>query len=317
MLTRGVLLPVQNHSDEAMLETDIMRFLAIMALCMMVIFSLVQSLPKTEKPEPSVPLETTDAVQVEQLKHQLGKMTAELQQLKQDAEAKKQQIQQQGKQNHFKNLVVDLNQQLSSSQQQTQQLDQQLQGLQKDKLVDKIRWQAKMSELQNKLDQVQQKLQSNTQLLKAISGAKTKSVATKKAVVKTPVIDNVEPKPNQAATPKAVKKPAKKGFSLRFANDAALAQLVQQGRVELWRKSGNSYQRWLGSRWQNTNAKGQLYQMAAHTVPAQYRKQAVGNGQRQWFVALPGGVRTQINTLMKQQAGGELVIDASSKVRLK
>jgi|GEM_PF-2678631 len=317
MLTRGVLLPVQNHSDEAMLETDIMRFLAIMALCMMVIFSLVQSLPKTEKPEPSVPLETTDAVQVEQLKHQLGKMTAELQQLKQDAEAKKQQIQQQGKQNHFKNLVVDLNQQLSSSQQQTQQLDQQLQGLQKDKLVDKIRWQAKMSELQNKLDQVQQKLQSNTQLLKAISGTKTKSVATKKAVVKTPVIDNVEPKPNQAATPKAVKKPAKKGFSLRFANDAALAQLVQQGRVELWRKSGNSYQRWLGSRWQNTNAKGQLYQMAAHTVPAQYRKQAVGNGQRQWFVALPGGVRTQINTLMKQQAGGELVIDASSKVRLK
>lgn len=316
MLTRGVLLPVQNHSDEAMLETDIMRFLAIMALCMMVIFSLVQSLPPAEKPDPSVPLETTDAVQVEQLKYQLDKMTAELQQLKQDVKTKKQQIQQQGKQNHFKNLVVDLSQQLSSSQQQTQQLDQQLQGLQKDKLVDKILWQAQMSQLQNKLDKVQQKLQSNVLLLKAVSAAKTKPVLTKKAVVKTPPIEPVASKPIQAATPKPVQKPAKKGFSLRFANDAALAQLVQQGRVELWRKSGNSYQRWLGSSWQNTNAKGQLYQMSAHTVPAQYRKQAVGNGQRQWFVALPGGVRSQINTLMKQQQGGDLVIDASSKVRL-
>ena len=43
------------------LQTDIMRFMAILALCLMAIFALVQSLPNTQAEAPPVAVETASA----------------------------------------------------------------------------------------------------------------------------------------------------------------------------------------------------------------------------------------------------------------
>ena len=135
-----------------------------------------------------------------------------------------------------------------------------------------------------------------------------------------------QPPPEPVATV-----PEKRGFTLRFASDAALDRLVAAGSVILygmldrqaWRlsmRSGRSeatpitFPEW-------------FHEMSAATVPAHYlrslqaRADGAGRSAVVWGVQLPAAAKAGISALLQEQQergqpGGVLVIRADGQVTL-
>ena len=136
---------------------------------------------------------------------------------------------------------------------------------------------------------------------------------------------NQEPKkkPLEVTTPV---EPVKKGFSLRFASDAALETLIARGQVDFYAIAGKkAWQLKLpGGRpvYISTKFPREIYEMETPTVPIDYasafQKQVAAFGRRTvtWGVILPARTISSINQLIKGREGGDLVIMADGEVSL-
>lgn len=281
----------QESTDQhqlAALETDIMRFFAIIGFCLMVIFALVQSLSvssqeKAVTQERAARQDTRLALKTLQVNNQ----TLQLENLQ-------------------------LQQQLAQRSESLTQLQSQLQD----------QWQV-LTQREQQLTQAQQTI-ADMQATR-----KTVAQALKQEQLKQEQIKQEQLKQEQIRQAQARQTPEKPqstdtatGFSLTFASDAVLQQLVAQKSVQLYAQNESGLWLQRDGAFVKDTVPDTLYTMAAETVPLNYRRLFAAShpasGQSdavQWRVALPADTMAQLQQLLRHYRGGHLEIDAQARVQ--
>jgi hypothetical protein len=122
-------------------------------------------------------------------------------------------------------------------------------------------------------------------------------------------------------SPRAVQR---RGFTLRFASDAALLRLVAGGAAQLFVFAGDETLRLglepSGPAFTPAAGPSQFHAVDATTVPALLRDALVAGGFDPgavvWGVTLPAATRASLAEMIRAHDGGELVIDQRGRVRL-
>jgi hypothetical protein len=127
----------------------------------------------------------------------------------------------------------------------------------------------------------------------------------------------------QPATPAAVVEAEQEGFTLRFESDAALTRLVAASHVGLYAIASDRAQRMTVAEsrisfW-DASTPNTFHEMETSTVPTMVidalSRTGTPVGAVSWGVTLPGGLKTQLDTLMHEHRGGSLIIAASGDIR--
>ena len=229
------------------LQTDIMRFMAILALCLVAIFALVQSIPlvpeaPAQSPAAAAPPPTTETTEADS-----GSVARNMDPAPPQTEPEK---------------VVRLT---------------------------RPKW-------------------------------TTNFVPEQRAAVEaTPVKQDAPDKPASASDTTD-----DKGFTLRFESDLALTRLVSAGKVGLYAISDGRARRMTVSEsrisfW-DASAPNSYHEMETGTVPKPVidalARTGVDTAEVDWGVTLPGKLREQLDSLMRSNSGGALVIGRDGDLRL-
>jgi hypothetical protein len=116
----------------------------------------------------------------------------------------------------------------------------------------------------------------------------------------------------------------RQGFTLRFESDLALTRLVAAGKVGLYAIAGDRARRMTVSEsrisfW-DASAPNSYHEMEKSTVPGPVIDALARTGADAtsvgWGVTLPGKLREQLDTLMRGNSGGALVIGRDGELRL-
>lgn len=288
------------------LQTDVMRFMAILGFCLVAIFAMVQTLPL--QPQDSRPeLETAARLQqqirdLEQqltaLKQEADKLQATLSPLRQEEQQVRERLgvmtrELENQQQRLKHLNADLregNQALASLKRQLQVQYLELQERQQ-----------RFHHMQLELMQIPEQAEFAQQPPPTVQ-----SEAESKLPPETP------------APPESV------GFNLRLASDQALITLLQKEEVQLYamvRKTTWQISPQNGALRLRTRERPPLFhEMTRETVPnklkALIQQRAVFDPDRvTWGLVLPASIRKQINQLMNTHQSGVLVIGSDGRVR--
>ncbi len=294
-------------SDTDALQTDVMRFMSILGLCLMAVFALVQAIPlqETEAPSPdpdrkqpvSEPTERQAPDPV--LQANLDNLMAQIH----NAETRK----------------LFAQRALSSTQQQLTSVINQTEQARNERQLLEI----ELDDLQHRIDRKRDSLAS------AESEKSRLKTAQPQRVEKRIRIDDVSRRTS------ILKKPppatvhgddTKKGFTLRFASNEALERLVASKSVSLyamhnkkaWRLSVDNGRPAFSS----AAFPGWFHEMASSTVPARYvsaLNSSISPGERSqvtWGVQLPPATKRQITSLTGNVQGGTLIIHADGGVTL-
>jgi hypothetical protein len=150
--------------------------------------------------------------------------------------------------------------------------------------------------------------------------------------VSTPVAEQ-SPPARPAATPAAVARqpatppvepPRDEGFTLRFESDLALTRLVAAGKVGLYAIADGRARRMTVrdsriSFW-DASAPNRYHEMEAGTVPRPVvdalSRSGVNTATVGWGVTLPGTLQQQLDSLVRSNTGGALVIGGDGELRL-
>ena len=287
-------------NDTDALQTDVMRFMSIIGLCLMAVFALVQSIPPQQ---PVKPLALAD------LEQQLEQGRLALADLEQVSMQKQQNI------NELGERLLMTQQQLDDSRQAVAAIRRESLA-QAAKVVVEKRPPAK--------DATKPVIKKTTQ-----PEAVARPVIEKRPSPETVAAAVIRKPP--ATVPSAKPVPPQEGYSLRFASAAALDRQVAAGNVSLY--GMRQQQAWQLSMVAGTPAVTStafptwFHEMSAATVPAHYprRLRAMLDGGDLsavvWGVQLPAATRTAIAALLqnqqaKGQSGGALVIQGDGKVTL-
>jgi cell division septum initiation protein DivIVA len=312
--------------DAEMLQTDVMRFFAILCLCLMAIFALVKTLPMAP-PETGPAImepadQKTDAKLLQKKIAALEERLDELQTRRQAATAAAEQASDQATQAaKTEKAVYDrvaiakqelgkVSQTLGDTRREIEVRESNLAQILED-IADKQRVRAGLKA------QIENETQSLTKIRVKMAQVREKLDRNQ--------LPNQEPvnKPT-GVTPPPV--PAPKGFVLRFASDEALAKLISDGKVNFFAITGqNAWQLKLsGGRpvYLAAEFPRQIYEMETPTVPLDYaavfqRQIAVGGRRRlTWGVTLPGRTTASINQIVRGRQGGHLIITADGRVKI-
>ena len=312
--------------DAEMLQTDVMRFFAILCLCLMAIFALVKTLPMAPPDTGPAIVEPTDLKaeakilqkKITVLKEKLEEMQSRIQAATAAAEyALAQAIKATKTEEAVRNRVAKVKLELEKVSQtlgitriEIEMRENKLVQILED-IADKRRVRAELkiqienetqslTKIREKIERVQEKLDQNHQ-------------PDQKPVKKPP---GVTPPPE----------PAQKGFTLRFASDEALEKLISDGKVNFYAIAGkNAWRLKLsGGRPGYIAAEfpRQIYEMETPTVPIDYaavfQRQiaAFGRHTLTWGVTLPGRTTDSINLMVSGRKGGDLIITADGQVKL-
>ena len=123
-----------------------------------------------------------------------------------------------------------------------------------------------------------------------------------------------------AAAPEAARDA---GYSLRFESDLALTRLVASGQVGLYALATDRARRMAVSdsriSFWDASTPQEYHEMEADTVPPPVvdalARTGIDAGSVVWGVTLPGRMRTQLDTLMREHDGGALVIGSDGSLR--
>ncbi len=313
-------------NDVEMLQTDVMRFFAILCLCLMAIFALVKALPISPPADQPTIAEPTDlkaeaaslqkeiAVLKEKLTKTQSRLTAAT------AAVKKSTAQAAGvaaiKQKTMSRLskareeLATVAESLKKFQNEIKKREAMLATIVKD-INDKSRIRSELK------DQINTETLNLKKIKAALAQFTEKLQRTSQQKQQIPD----KPIPPQAPPP-----PTRKGFTLRFASDSALETLITQKKVYFFALAGKkAWQLKMahqGPVYIGVNTPAKIYEMETATVPAKYtagfRRQvaAFGRGRVTWGVTLPDQTAASINQLIKDREGGDLVIMPDGEVKL-
>ena len=312
--------------DAEMLQTDVMRFFAILSLCLMAIFALVKTLPmappdtRPAMAEPADPKAEVKQLQnkIATLKKKLVVMQRRLQAATAAAEhASAQALKAAKTEESVRDRVVKVKQELgkvsqtlNDTQREIEIREVNLGQILKD-IADKRRVHAELS------SQIKDENLSLTKIREKMERAQEKmdqNYPPNQALVK---------KPSEIAPPPV---PAQKGFTLRFASDEALEKLIAARKVNFYAIAGKNAWRIKLSNGSSIYIAAefprQIYEMETHTIPNDYiavfQRQIAVFGRRTltWGVTLPGQTTDTINQMVRSRKGGDLIITADGQVTL-
>jgi multidrug efflux pump subunit AcrA (membrane-fusion protein) len=297
------LLPYKRDSgpqEIEALQTDIMRFMAILGLVLMAIFALVQSL---QVGPTEVPGQHDDP---QQLRQEEARLKRQLHQLQQQLLAAENQLKQ------ARNQAEHFQQQASlEAQKAEQELDRTVHSLQQ--TTQALREQERRLARLNR--QITQRHYSREELDREIEAQQGRLAALEQELNAV----------RQQRTAKAIPaKPSRSGFSLRFASDESLTFLANTQQVQVYAMTEKRTWTWepgpRNARFRPAGRPNKFYEMDPETVPQPYlmalRKIVTGidPSQLTWGVILPEPTRQQIAQFMGQHAGGDLVIQKDGSV---
>ena len=317
----------QKSSDDIeMLQTDVMRFFAILCLCLMAIFALVKALPiAPPETSPTISEPSDLREEAQSLQKQIAALKKKFVQMQTQVKAAEIKY----KESTDQALKAEKNRQaifakLVKVRQEFKLVSQSLDKIQRDIEIREMKLANLVKDIVNRRQmraalkvQIMNETQNLSKIQAALSRAQEKinHASQKKQATQ-----------NKLSETRPIPKPKKKGFSLRFASDAALERLIISGRVKFYAlATKKAWQIKLGGTqplYVATQIPQKIYEMENHTVPTPYASifhrqvAAFGQGTVTWGVTLPGSTIASINRLIKAQNGGDLVITADGKVSL-
>ncbi|TQV66495.1 hypothetical protein FKG94_27060 [Exilibacterium tricleocarpae] len=296
-----------RHNDSAELETlqtDVMRFLAIIALCLAAIFSLVQTVsiaPVKDK----LPLVNRDTLsqQIDQLIQRKLALAEEL---------------------------AAMQEQLRKTRESTAEAAKTLQTAG-----------ASVNDLRRQLHAVQSELGRSGRRLETMKNATTQQKQTLSAlrqqvVTETFRLDQITaklprsrpaspPQPPAAATDNARKSTTNtsRGLTLGFASVDALRQLIRRGDVVFYARAGNAFwrlNRVVPAAYRKSPPPRAYYEMVGVTIPPEFvtafhKVVASGASGNRWGVTLAPAIKRQLDSILAQATDGEIVIRADGQVQ--
>jgi len=296
------------------LQTDVMRFIAILGLCLMVIFALVKSLPMVP-PDDRPRIEDPESLSGEA--ERLGNRIRELRKVLTDLMAETEMariswqtttIQAEKAEKALERMVALID----SAGEELGKSEKRLINLQKE--ID--RREISLSRIRSKIQAEKRRLVDTEVSLKRARQTLLRDKTVREAPEK-------RPETNPAQPPQRV---AKEGFTLRFDSDKALESLILKGVVGFYAMVGkNAWQLNFmegGPRFDRSGRPRVFYEMEAGTVPASYGRAfrkavaAFGPGSVVWAVTLPNSIRTSITSRTADLKSGDLVIKENGKVFL-
>jgi hypothetical protein len=309
-----------GHDIEA-LQTDVMRFMAIIGLCLMAVFALVQGIPVQEEGKITQSAQAArlrEEVRVQQLRAQ--ELQLELQGLKAEMQRTQRQLAAAGE---ALDRVAGRTRQVRS---ERDRLLSQLEGLERQfedrrqELADigqaTMQKEQDLAALEGRLSGVRASLEQGRRKLAELR--REARPAAPDTPAKTP------PAPQSVAPVKAVKE--RQGFTLRFVSDNALDALVAAGSVSLYAMADRQAWRLSLDAGRTVAARepspGWFHEMSSMTVPEHYIRglanapDAPGRSDIVWGVQLPFATREAIASLTQGRQGGELVIRSDGQVVL-
>ena len=321
-----------NHSppassDVEMLQTDVMRFFAILCLCLMAIFALVKALPMSppaDRPTITPPPALKSAAAA--LENKIAALKAELSAIQarlSAATAAMASAKAQAADATAREQETRLR--LSATRAELEAVSQALTAARRDIKTREAVLAGIVHDIETK-QRVREELDAQI----AIEEQKHQEIQTRLDQAAARLSRSAPPQqPAPAPIPAAPRPPppARKGFTLRFASDTALNQLIKTGTVQFYALAGRKA-------WQLKTANGQpafttaptpaeIYEMETSTVPASYTASfsrqvaAFGLGKITWGVALPEKTASAIQRLIQKREGGDLVIMPDGEVMLK
>jgi len=310
------------------LQADVMRFVAILGLCLMVIFALVQSLPTAgeSREDARERAEERSALlaQVRRLQDELAEQASQL------AEQADVPATDQASLQTLADALRAEREQRARSRADAEQVRATL-----DRQLDELRASAagQAGELARS-ETARRAAERRAEQLQARNDA----LQAQLAVQPEPAPPDPAPAPNTAqeaapeiepdAAPPAsdvssVAEPPEQGFRLRFASNAALYALVSQGAIQVFARDGERGWRLSedGQRLVPSELPGQFNEMAASTIPAQLRARldtvASRSTEVTWGVALSSSMAESIAARISGAEGGTLLIRETGEVDLR
>ncbi len=202
-LLSGEVTDIETES----LQTDIQRFLAIMAFCLMAIFALVQSIPVSTPTEEVVATDFTN---------QLENQKNELNQLRQENELLKEQI---AKIVHQADIEESLERELTESRRLLEGQKERIDKL----LTDKV-------EQQRSLATYRQMLNRREEEIKELQKEKRQIEEVVKKATRAPEVPPVRKEDMKRTEDKA----KRRGLYVAFASDKAFMDLLSSGKIRLF-----------------------------------------------------------------------------------
>lgn len=335
--------PTHEDAEIEVLQTDVMRFMAILGFILSVIFALVQSLPFIPKDlHPTLEHYQSLQTDIANLKRHIESQLAYLDEIKEqisELEALKHETMSEIE--SFKKtseaLISDsrkASDDLKNSQQTMAGLEDQLRK-QKTSLstlrlkVDKERRELKkvrgqLVDLKKSVFALKQQQNAQISAAKTVKNKPVNNPKTQETSVRLP-----QPKPpekEKISVTEPENTPKRVGFTLKFESDEAFDRLLatksidffvfvgsQSWRVEL---QGNK------PRFSKVTKPKRYHEMDSITVPMKYGngfKQVVaahGRASRSWGVVLPPSITASIQRKITNKKGGDVSIDRIGRVRL-
>ena len=252
------------------LQTDVMRFMAILALCLVAIFALVQSLQatppvtaQTPSPDPAPPSQVEDE------------------------------------------LADELT----------------------DALTDKLTNALTVEPPTHEPSSTRATVQTVARTDETVEPKPEAKPAEPPVVLRRPSVTRAQPAPREPTPqnpPAAPSTPTREGFSLRFESDLALTRLVASGQIGLYAINDGRARRMsvrdsTVSFW-DASTPGRFHEMDAATVPRAVVESLARSGadtaQTGWGVTLPGKLKRELDTILREHRGGELIIGADGTLRM-
>ncbi len=324
-----------DESGDHELQVDIMRFLAILALCLMAVFALVQGMPQAGEAD-ETDKRAALRVETEALLKRVQALHA--QQLELSSEQEQMQDSRKLAQNKLSQTEMRLRtveyrlkrsgarlQQLSQMQSAQTQAISSLQRRRDSEEKELLRVEQRLTEVREELDRRQRALKTTPPPVKKPASAPVQAVALKPEPEAIAESLKTQPEPPRPVAAPA-HDPDPEGFSLHFASAGTLRQLVAQGRVGFYARLPEGF--WQlnidkgRERYAQTQSPGSFYAMTADTVPAGFRTALVrstghpADGKVTWGVTLPADIASRVQTRMAEQRGGILIIDSNGAVNL-
>lgn len=308
MLDYRLRSKVESDDVEA-LQTDIMRFMAILGFCLMVIFAMVQSLPNVVvEHEPELISQDILLEQVKDLEAKAKTLERELLEAEQILQDKKQEIQTiintvMQSQYELERVKVSVEKEEISLSIARNQIRHQR------RVLDKLETQS--ANLEKIKKDVIERMRNST----INTDDSIQSVTTQEPVnVADEKIDQIE-----ETKPVDRSQSQKKGLSLRFASAEDLQALITQSRVSFYVNKGKQYFR-ISSSGKVTleSLNGQFYQMAGYTVPYSLKsiakRKLTLTDSAAFGVTLVPQIAEQLSQYVNNYQQGELIINRFGKV---
>ncbi len=301
--------------DAEALQTDVMRFLSIICMCLMIIFSLVQSMPVSSTAnKPKIRNKTLVEHKVQTLEEKAKQLQQILDSLKKKITIALYRI------NDKKKTEIILDERLQKKYEKLNKINSLIASSQKQLTKNKVLVQRTTDELEAKQVDLEKANNLTEKVKRALEQVERNITDVRKQ--------------QRELKNRALKKDSKnedsaeQSFTLGFDSDEALIQLLHHGtKTQFYMTAGRRYWKLNVTASGNLNFSpsappGQIYEMDRRTVPGKLLRAsretvaAFGKDTLTYGVILAPEITSQLMQLMKEQTGGNLVISSGGDVRL-